>query len=254
MDRIFFIIKNFIRKRTIKYSRLSDDTIEEDTEMDILENLHNEPIIESVDNHDVYYKNDSECNHFIQFLTYDECVKKKVLINYIVSAFDNKFMWDLFSINKLKRDEYIIYNNIISSSHHNLFNKNYEEEFKKEYDTYYEYEKTNIENIYYVLKHYYILFDHLKKTQNDIVMNNEITKTFNQTALCGFCMEHIQIYEYKCNTCDNIFFTECENKFHQNNNKFLPLKKRFSKDFLNHIVCCTLNQKFAINDLYSSII
>lgn len=134
--------------------------------------------------------------------------------------------------------------------------QNTEDSLIKEYidndKSLYTYEKQNRKDINHILSKYYIIFDHLNSSDPYKVYFGEPgSKTFKRTALCGICMDHIQIYEYQCYDCGNVFFDQCENELHKKMNNELPLKQRYSNDFINHIKYCILKNNYVINELYN---
>lgn len=225
-----------------------------------MDDFHNEPIVQCVDDNRQKIMdtrgNLPEQNIHHHPLLYEEAIKRKSLLNKVYLLFENnRFVLDTYSIKKLQQDQYILHRCVKVRDPYFECYQNTEDSLIKEYmdnnKSMYPYEKRNKKDINYILSKYYIIFDHLNiSNPQEVKLGPPESKSFKRTALCGMCMDHIQIYEYQCYGCGNTFFDQCEHLSHQKMNDELPLKQRFSNDFINHIKCCTLKCNYIINELY----
>lgn len=242
-DKINNTINKIKKKLGVKYFHLNKDNYSDsDNEMDIIHDngdsyrdsesdIHNEPL---------------ETNNIHNILTNNEKRKRKILLNKIFLLFENNnFELDIHSIKKINSDSYFLLRYIEMQDPYYKFYREQKEKLCSDYlknleeinsD---EYELNSKKEIYDIINKYFINFETLYGSN-----------TFIHTALCGVCMKHINISEYQCYTCNKAFFDKCDNETHDKTNENLPLKKRFSNDFIIHIRICLLNNNYIINELY----
>jgi hypothetical protein len=255
---IFYIqmLLKIKKKLGIKYIKLEslDEQYDCDCELNninLYQNMHNddeyhnEPIIN-------YNKNNIE-EKKINNLSHEDYIKRKTLLNKIHLMFENNpFIIDIYSKNK--RDNDILYKYLKTQSPYYLDYKNIENNIIEKYinidSCKKDYEKKNIDDIKYILNHYYIIFDELDSKS---LLGNNDSKSFKRNAICSVCMDNIQIYEYECYMCGNIFFDKCNIISHKKINCELPLKQRYSKNFIDHIKYCTLQSSHIINEIYMKL-
>lgn len=253
-NKINNTIDKIKQKLGIKYHRLSNSK-DEEIDNSELDNLHN---FDNLDNSD----SNSDCdihNEPLQIiqtqkkidippnLTENEKRKRKILLNKVFLLFENNnFELDVYSIKKLSSDKYILLRYFeMQDPYYVCYNEQKEKlkiECLKNIETMDAYELNLKKEIYTIIRKYFVNFESLYGSN-----------TLIHTALCGICMKHINICEYQCYTCNKTFFKKCDNETHNNTNEMLPLKKRFSNDFITHIYTCLLNNDYVINDLYEYI-
>lgn len=170
--------------------------------------------------------------------------KRKILLNKTFLLFENNnFELDVHSIKKISSDTYFHLRYIEMQDPYYKYYKEQKEKLCLEnlqnLEEISEYELNSKKEIYYIINKYFINFETLYGSN-----------TLIHTALCSICMKHINISEYQCYTCNKAFFDKCDNETHDKTNESLPLKKRFSNDFIIHIRICLLNNNYVINELY----
>jgi hypothetical protein len=240
-EKISNTINKIKQKLGIKYFRLNkDDDMKEMKEMKEI-NLNTD----NNDSDDDIYNEPLEIKEIIpNNLTDNEIKKKKILLNKIFLLFENNnFELDIKSVKKINSDAYFMLKYIeMQDPYYKCYHVQKEKLFlnyKKNLENIDEYEMNSKKEIYHITNKYFVNFETLYGSN-----------TLIHTGLCGICMKNIYISEYQCYSCNKVFFDKCDNETHNKTNESLPLKKRFSNDFINHIRICLLNNNYVINELY----
>jgi hypothetical protein len=222
-----------------KYSELQND-IDSDEELSVHTNISINKIIEQKDLNEFI----NEPITMIKKISLEQEIKKKVIIDKLIVIFEkNDWYLDTISYKKIKSDEFAFlrcvdnlheYEQAFEKQRNDLINNN-----EKDVLSISLHESRCKNNIEKIIKKCFIYFETPYGASNMI-----------RTGLCNECMKKVYIDENLCHVCGNVFFEKCCNNCHEFMNKNLPLKKRYSQDFMYHIFNCILNNEYYINDLY----